>query len=360
MLIVWPTTAVIAFLLGTMMLLRNRVNKLKVNQLLYRGKKSSSPNLQVFSFAVMKEATNNFPMNNRLGEGGYGPVYKGKLKNRQEIAVKRLSQTSKQGVEEFKNEVALTAKLQHVNLVRLLGFCTHVNLVRLLGFCTAKEEKMLIYEYMPNKSLDFCMFEPIARSMLQGENWVHIIEGVIQGLLCLQEYSRLTIIHQDMKASNILLDAEMRPKISYFGIARSFQKDENEGNTGKIVGTYGYVPPEYVKQGIYSRKYDVYSFGVILLQIISGKKCTHLYGATRSLNLLEYAYDNLWKAGKGTKFIDPSLDEPSLSCKLLRFMQVALLCVKEKWEERPIMLEISSMLTNETQVIPNPEVGKVR
>ncbi|WOG96682.1 hypothetical protein DCAR_0416018 [Daucus carota subsp. sativus] len=324
MLIVWPTAAVIAFLLGTMMLLRRKpkpLSYISVNQLLNRGKKSSSPDLQVFSFAVMKEATNEFSMNNRVGEGGYGPVYKGKLQDGQEIAVKRLSQKSKQGVEEFENEVALTAKLQHVNLVRLLGFCTE------------REEKMLIYEYMPNKSLDFYMFEPTARSMVQWENWVHIIEGVIQGLLYLQEYSRLTIIHRDLKASNILLDAAMRPKISDFGIARSFQKDEIEGNTTKIVGTY---------------------FGVILLQIVSGKKCTHLYGATRRLNLLEYAYD-LWKAGKGMEFMDPSLNDTTSSCKLLRCMQVALLCVQEKWAERPTMLDISSMLRNETEVIPIPE-----
>ncbi|KAM0031177.1 putative protein kinase RLK-Pelle-DSLV family [Helianthus debilis subsp. tardiflorus] len=181
-------------------------------------------------------------------------IFSGKLSNGQEIAVKRLSHSSKQGIEEFKNEVTFATKLQHVNLVKLLGFCTE------------REEKMLIYEYMPNKSLDFYLF----------------------GLLYLQEYSRLTIVHRDLKASNILLDADMKPKISDFGIAKSFQNNENIASTDRIVGTYGCVPPEYVKEGVYSRKYDVYSFGVLLLQILSGKKNYNVYGPHQNLNLLEY------------------------------------------------------------------------
>ncbi|WJZ98281.1 hypothetical protein VitviT2T_016818 [Vitis vinifera] len=246
---------------------------------------SDDPNLQVFSFTTIKVATNNFSSENKLGEGGFGPVYKGKLPKGQEIAVKRLSKTSHQGLEEFKNEVTLTATLQHVNLVKLLGFCTQ------------REEKMLIYECMPNKSLDFYLFDPEGQVLLDWGKRIHIIEGITQGLLYLQEYSRLRIIHRDLKASNILLDGEMKPKIADFGIARIFQKDENEANTGRIVGTYGYVSPEYVQKGTYSVKSDVYSFGVLLLQIISGKKNTCFYGLDQNLHLLEYAYE-LWKDGR--------------------------------------------------------------
>ncbi|KAK9947382.1 hypothetical protein M0R45_003011 [Rubus argutus] len=302
---------------------------------------NEAPHLQVFSFSNIQAATNNFSSENKLGEGGFGPVYKGKLKGGQEMAVKRLSKTSTQGQHEFSNEVTLTAKLQHVNLVRVLGFCTE------------KEEKMLIYEYMPNKSLDFYLFDPSRRYFLDWSKRVHIIEGVTQGLLYLQEYSNFTIIHRDLKASNILLDHEMNAKISDFGMAKLFGKDELEANTSRIVGTYGYVPPEYVRNGIYSMKYDVYSFGVFLLQIISGRRNSSFYGPNESFHLLEYAYES-WKEGKGMEFIDPSLDDSSSSCKLSRCLQIALLCVQEKPEDRPTMLEVYSMLKTDTEAIAIP------
>ncbi|KAI8570436.1 hypothetical protein RHMOL_Rhmol01G0033800 [Rhododendron molle] len=305
-------------------------------------KKSQYPNLQEFSFADIKAATRNFSHENKLGEGGYGPVYKGKLRDGEEVAVKRLSESSKQGQEEFINEVTLTAKLQHVNLVRLLGFCTE------------REEKLLIYEYMPNKSLDFYLYDPVRRAQLDWEKRVSIIQGVTQGLLYLQEYSRLTIIHRDLKASNILLDNDMTPKIADFGLAKIFQKNEHEANTDRIVGTYGYIPPEYAKRGIYSTKYDVYSFGVLLLQIISGKKNTCLYGPDNNLHLLECAYE-FWKDGKSMEFMDPLMDDTNSACKLVRCMQVALLCVQENWEDRPSMLEVYSMLKNEIEDLPTPK-----
>ncbi|KAJ4846782.1 hypothetical protein Tsubulata_014095 [Turnera subulata] len=267
---------------------------------------TNAPNVQLFSLDTIRTATNDFSSDNKLGEGGFGAVYKGKLPRGKEIAVKRLSRTSHQGAEEFKNEVSLTARLQHVNLLRVLGFCTE------------KEEKMLIYEFMPNKSLDFYLYD------------------------------------RDIKASNILLDEQMNAKISDFGMARLFRKDEIEANTGRIVGTYGYVPPEYVRKGIYSIKYDVYSFGVLLLQIISGKRNTRLYGAYENLNLLEYAYES-WKNGEGVEFIDPTLDDSSSTWKLKRCMQVALLCVQENPLDRPSMLEVSLMLKNETAEIANPK-----
>ncbi|XP_048134324.1 receptor-like serine/threonine-protein kinase SD1-6 isoform X4 [Rhodamnia argentea] len=303
---------------------------------------SGAPNLQAFHYATLRAATDNFSSENKLGEGGFGPVYKGKLPKGQDIAVKRLSKTSDQGLEEFKNEVVLTASLQHVNLVHLLGFCTDM------------EEKMLIYEYMPHRSLDFYLFDPTRKYLLDWEKRVHIIEGITQGLLYLQEYSNFTIIHRDLKASNVLLDKEMNPKISDFGMARIFRKGDLEANTGRIVGTYGYVPPEYVRKGIYSMKYDVYSFGVLLLQIISGKRTRCYYGPNENLNLLEFAYEQ-WKEGKCMEFIDPSLDDSTSSCKLARCMQVALLCVQEKAGDRPSMLEVSSMLKNEASAVNSPK-----
>ncbi|XP_035541723.1 putative cysteine-rich receptor-like protein kinase 35 [Juglans regia] len=316
----------------------------KVNGIETSGNLNTNvPNLVVYSYAHIEMATNKFSFENKLGEGGYGPVYKGILANKQEIAVKKLSKASTQGFEEFKNEVTLTAKLQHVNLVRVLGFCIE------------RHEQMLIYEYMPNKSLDFYLFDSARRILLDWKKRVHIIEGITQGLLYLQEYSRLTIIHRDLKASNILLDNEMKPKISDFGMAKIFSKDEHEANTGRIVGTYGYVSPEYVKKGLYSTKSDVYSFGVLILQIISGKKNACFYGLNENLILLEYAYD-LWKSGKGMEFMDPSLDDTVSSCKLIRCLQIGLLCVQENATDRPSILEVSSMLKSESATLTIPKI----
>ncbi|XP_031247762.1 cysteine-rich receptor-like protein kinase 10 isoform X2 [Pistacia vera] len=348
--IVLSTSAAAILLLGCFLIyyfwirkLKSKGSKKRINDPSAAGDfNSNAPNLITYNFHDIEAATDRFSFENKLGEGGYGPVYKALLPNGQEVAVKKLSKTSTQGYEEFRNEVMLTAKLQHVNLVRLLGFCTD------------REEQMLIYEYMPSKSLDYYLFDPIRRYILDWRKRVHIIEGITQGLLYLQEYSRLTIIHRDLKASNILLDEDMKPKISDFGMVRIFAKDELEVNTERVVGTYGYIPPEYVKRGIYSTKSDVYSFGVLLLQIISGNRVSLFYGLEENLSLLDYAYE-LWKEDKGTEFMDPSLDDMNSSCKLIKCLQIALLCVQENPNDRPSMLEVSSMLKNETFEIMSPK-----
>ncbi|KAL5842015.1 hypothetical protein ACOSQ3_012618 [Xanthoceras sorbifolium] len=317
--IILPTTATLVLLLGLVIYLRwMRKLKSKCSVDLVQGSRRSQVNndaaagdfsgnahtLVLYSLADIEAATDKFSMEYRLGEGGYGPVYKGVLHDGQEVAVKKLSKTSTQGFEEFKNE----------------------------------KEHILIYEYMSNKSLDYYLFDPIKKYTLDWEKRIHIIEGVCQGLTYLQEYSRLTIIHRDLKASNVLLDENMKPKISDFGMARIFTKDNGlEANTERIVGTYGYAPPKYVKRGIYSTKSDIYSFGVLLLQIISGKRVSILYGENHHLSLLGYAY-KMWKDGKGMEFMDPSLDDTYSRCRLIRLS----------------MLEISWMLKNEATDLMTP------
>ncbi|XP_045821807.1 G-type lectin S-receptor-like serine/threonine-protein kinase RKS1 [Trifolium pratense] len=183
------------------------------------------PNLPFFSFKTIMTATRNCDHEHKLGQGGFGSVYKGCLVNGQEIAVKRLSRNSGQGKEEFKNEVTLLIKLQHRNLVRLLGCCFE------------KEERMLVYEYLPNKSLDFFIFDKNQRSSLDWGKRFEIICGIARGVLYLHQDSRLKIIHRDLKASNVLLDAAMDPKISDFGMARIFGDDEIQARTKRVVGT---------------------------------------------------------------------------------------------------------------------------
>ncbi|XP_062175782.1 G-type lectin S-receptor-like serine/threonine-protein kinase At4g27290 [Alnus glutinosa] len=304
-------------------------------------KKEKDFELPLFSYESVSIATNNFSAINKLGEGGYGPVYKGKLHRGQEVAVKMLSKGSRQGNEEFKNETILIAKLQHRNLVRILGCCIE------------RDEKILIYEYMSNQSLDVYLSDPIKNKMLAWETRVHIIEGIAQGLLYLHQYSRLRIIHRDLKPSNILLDSEMNPKISDFGMARVVGGNDTKANTNRIVGTYGYMSPEYAIDGLYSIKSDVFSFGVLLLEIISGKKNTGFYNSS-SLNLLRYAWE-LWVDDRSLELINPTIGYPSSSSLPLRFINIGLLCVEESPTDRPTMLDVVSMIRNEHVPLLKPK-----
>ncbi|KAK2354483.1 receptor serine/threonine-protein kinase SD1-7 [Trifolium repens] len=303
--------------------------------------KKKEVKLPLFSFVSVSAATNNFSDVNKLGEGGFGPVYKGKLLNGDEVAVKRLSRRSGQGWEELRNEATLIAELQHNNLVRLLGCCIE------------RDEKMLIYEFMPNKSLDCFLFDATKRSNLDWRTRVRIIEGIAQGLLYLHQYSRFRIIHRDLKASNILLDINMNPKISDFGMARIFSANEVQANTNRIVGTYGYMSPEYAMEGLFSIKSDVFSFGVLLLEIVSGKKNTRFF-QTNSLNLLGYAWD-LWINNSGINLMDSTLNDTYSKHLVLRYINIGLLCVQQSSADRPTMSDVISMIGNDTVPLPYPK-----
>ncbi|XP_075666911.1 G-type lectin S-receptor-like serine/threonine-protein kinase At1g11300 [Castanea sativa] len=298
--------------------------------------------LPLFNLEELASATNNFHLSNKLGEGGFGPVYKGKLSDGQEIAVKRLSKASGQGSQEFMNEVVVISKLQHRNLVRLLGCCVE------------GEEKMLIYEYMPNKSLDAFLFDPPKEKLLDWGKRFNIIEGIGRALLYLHRDSRLRIIHRDLKASNILLDKELNSKISDFGMARIFGNDEDQANTNRVVGTYGYMSPEYAMEGRFSEKSDVFSFGVLLLEIISGRKNSSFYHDEQSMSLLGFAW-KLWNADNIIALIDTMVYESCFEMEILRCIHVGLLCVQEFAKDRPTVSVVISMLKSEILDLPRPE-----
>ncbi|KAK4759198.1 hypothetical protein SAY87_022329 [Trapa incisa] len=297
--------------------------------------------LPLFHLNSIAQATNNFSDENKIGQGGFGCVYKGMLEEGLEIAVKRLSKNSGQGMEEFKNEVRFIVRLQHVNLVRLLGCCIEM------------DEKILIYEFMEHGSLDFILFDKLRSSILNWPRRFDIICGVARGLLYLHQDSRFRIIHRDLKASNVLLDGEMCPKISDFGMARMFSRDQVDASTRRVVGTYGYMSPEYAMDGLFSVKSDVFSFGVLLLEIISGKKNRGFYSTNNELNLLSHAW-NLWKEGNGMELLDPSVGVSYSSQEVLRCIHVGLLCVQEHAEDRPVMSNVVLMLGSETTSMPHP------
>ncbi|KAK8460603.1 hypothetical protein SEVIR_2G358200v4 [Setaria viridis] len=299
-----------------------------------------SHELKVYSLDRMKAATCNFSDSNKLGEGGFGPVYMGTLPGGEEVAVKRLCRNSGQGLEEFKNEVILIAKLQHRNLVRLLGCCIQ------------REEKILVYEYMPNKSLDAFLFNPEKQELLDWSKRFDIIEGIARGLLYLHRDSRLRVVHRDLKASNILLDADMNPKISDFGMARIFGGDQNQFNTNRVVGTFGYMSPEYAMEGIFSVKSDVYSFGVLILEIITGKRAVSFHYHQDSLNIAGYAWRQ-WNEDKAAELIDPLIRASCSLRQVLRCVHIALLCVQDHADERPDIPTVIIMLSSDSS-LPNP------
>ncbi|CAI0431247.1 unnamed protein product [Linum tenue] len=319
------------------MILRTKSESQEEN--LYEDKDSSVP---IFDVLDIFAATENFSDANKLGQGGFGLVYKGTLSSGQEIAVKRLSQTSRQGIREFKNEVRLVSKLQHKNLARIFGCCIH------------GEDKMLVYEYLPNRSLDFFIFDKTKGLLLGWMRRFEIIIGVARGLLYLHQDSRLKIIHRDLKASNVLLDATMNPKISDFGLAKLFGEDQIEANTDRVVGTYGYMSPEYAMEGLYSTKSDVFSFGVLTLEIVSSTRSNQCYQGSSSSSLIGHVWD-LWSEGRALDMVDSSTMGESFSTEqVMRCIQIGLLCVQEFPTDRPAMSDVVFMLGNAT-TLPSPK-----
>ncbi|KAK9706491.1 hypothetical protein RND81_07G129400 [Saponaria officinalis] len=271
-----------------------------------------------YDFDTLKLVTGDFSAENMLGEGGFGIVYKGTFGHGQHLAIKRLSGgASGQGTKEFMTEARLLAKLQHKNLVKLVGFCSE------------GEEKNTY---------------PSKRPLLDWITRYKIIMGIARGLQYLHEDSRLTIIHRDLKPGNILLDNEMNPKIADFGLARLFGGAQKQGNTARIVETQGYMAPEYMMTGDYSDKSNVYSFGIMLLEIISGQKNIISKKSQQKEELSIYAW-RLWTERQSFELTDPILFNNCPSNEVMRCIQIGLLCVQADADQRPTMTAVVLMLT---------------
>ncbi|KAK8464375.1 hypothetical protein PHAVU_011G194300 [Phaseolus vulgaris] len=253
------------------------------------------------------QSTDNFSEASKLGEGGFGPVYKGTLRDGKQIAVKRLSKFSGQGSEEFNNEVMFIAKLRHRNLVRLLACCLEEN------------EKILVYEYLPNKSLDFHLFDVDRRKQFDWKLRLSIINGIARD----------------------------------FGLARAFEVGQNQANTKRVMGTLGYMAPEYAMEGLFSVKSDVFSFGVLVLEIICGRKNGGFY-LSDGQTLISYAW-RMWYEGKCLELMDPMLEKSFIEDGVERCIQIGLLCVQEDARDRPTMSDVVVMQASDTLAIPKPK-----
>ncbi|CAL5342069.1 unnamed protein product [Camellia sinensis] len=291
-----------------------------------------------FTIRQIKAATKNFDVANKIGEGGFGSVYKGLLLDGTVIAVKQLSSKSKQGNREFVNEIGMISTLRHPNLVKLYGCCIEGN------------QLLLVYEYMENNSLARALFGPEEHCLtLDWPTRNRICVDIAKGLAYLHEESRLKIVHRDIKTTNVLLDKNLNPKISDFGLAK-LDEEENTHISTRIVGTYGYMAPEYAMWGHLTDKADVYSFGVVALEIVSGRSATSSYRRKEdSFNLLALALD-LKEKGNLMELVDPRLESDFNEEQVMVMLNVALLCTNATATIRPTMTSVVSMLEGKAEV----------
>ncbi|KAK7265360.1 hypothetical protein RJT34_32979 [Clitoria ternatea] len=297
--------------------------------------------ISYFDFWTLRKATKNFHPRNLLGSGGFGPVYQGKLADGRLIAVKKLSlDKSQQGEKEFLAEVRMITSIQHKNLVRLLGCCTD------------GPQRILVYEYMKNRSLDLIIYGK-SDQFLEWSTRFQIILGVARGLQYLHEDSHLRIVHRDIKASNILLDDKFHPRIGDFGLARFFPEDQAYLST-QFAGTLGYTAPEYAIRGELSEKADIYSFGVLVLEIICCRKNTDLTLPSEMQYLPEYAW-KVYEKSMLMDIVDPNLRKHGFVEKdVMQAFQVAFLCLQPHADLRPAMSEIVALLTFKAEMVRTP------
>ncbi|WOH15106.1 hypothetical protein DCAR_0934643 [Daucus carota subsp. sativus] len=293
-----------------------------------------------YSFKDLKSATRSFSEDSKIGEGGYGDVYKGILKNGDVVAVKKLSVGTSKAKEDFESEVKLIININHRNIIRLLGWSRRGS------------ELLLVFEYMANGSLDTFLYG-VKRGILSWKRRVDIILGIARGLVYLHEQFHKCIIHRDIKSSNILLDDEYQPKIADFGLARLIRDDQSHVST-RFAGTLGYTAPEYAIHGHLSEKVDTYAFGVVVLEIVSGRRCTNLNIKSDNGSLLEHTW-NLYSDDMHSDLVDENLDPNEYNTdQVKKIIEIALLCTQSPTSMRPTMSEVVVLLTNDSSIKQKP------
>ncbi|KAG0520727.1 hypothetical protein BDA96_08G099400 [Sorghum bicolor] len=285
-----------------------------------------------FKYEELRKTTNYFDPSNKLGQGSYGAVYKAVLPDGKEVAVKRLFLNTRQWADQFFNEVDLISQVRHKNLVKLLG-------------CSMNgPESLLVYEYYFNKSLDLFLFDTSRRRNLTWDLRVDIIQGIAEGLSYLHGESEIRIIHRDIKASNILLDDKLKPKITDFGLARAFGEEVTHLTTG-VAGTLGYMAPEYIVHGHLTEKADVFSYGVLVLEIVTGKRCSNSNGSHGGQVLLTKVWKH-YKDNRVEMIVDRSIYEDSIRDEAMHILQIGLLCTQANPDDRPTMGKVVELLRN--------------
>ncbi|EFJ29851.1 hypothetical protein SELMODRAFT_90825 [Selaginella moellendorffii] len=295
-------------------------------------------NPRLFTYNELSVATDSFSEENQLGQGGFGVVYKANLKDGTQVAVKKLSLHSKQGKQEFVNELNIITGIRHRNLAMLHGYCVEAN------------ERLLVYEFLENGSLDSALFQ--SSSALNWQSRFQITIGIARGLAYLHEESHFQIIHRDIKASNVLLDAKLQPKISDFGLSKLFDLD-GKHVVSKVAGTFGYMAPEYAVHRRLSPKADVFSFGVPVLVILSGRKCVDLARSSGQEHIVQMTW-KLCEAGKLDECVDWKLGSDYDPDEVYRMVHIALLCTQEREELRPVMSDVVTMLLGRLDLHPLP------
>ncbi|XP_042384758.1 putative serine/threonine-protein kinase isoform X1 [Zingiber officinale] len=295
----------------------------------------SVKNIRLFSYVELKSATVNFHPSNKIGQGGFGTVYKGVLMNGVVVAIKVLSTESRQGVSEFLTEIDVITNVKHPNLVELIGCCAE------------SSNRILVYEFLENSSLDRALLgRNCDASKLNWHIRSEICLGIARGIIHLHEDLVPPIVHRDIKPSNILLDSNFAPKIGDFGVAKLFPDNITHIST-RVAGTTGYLAPEYALQGHLTKKADIYSFGVVLLEIITGRSNSRSFSECGK-PLLEWVW-SLFEENSLIEVVDPALEEYPQE-QVLRYTKVALFCTQAAAARRPSMLQVVDMLSMPVQL----------